>query len=88
MSFGVILKGLNSVHFNLGLDFFFEFIPQLVFMQVTFGYMCFCIIYKWLTPWETFDLLEHPAPGIINILINMPLRLGATDGQPLYDTAT
>jgi len=50
--------------------------------------MCFCIIYKWLTPWENYDLLTHPAPGIINILINMPLKLGNTDGQPLYDINT
>lgn len=27
MIFGVILKGLNCLHFNNSLDFFFEFIP-------------------------------------------------------------
>jgi V-type H+-transporting ATPase subunit a len=27
MSFGVILKGINSIHFGLYIDFIFEFIP-------------------------------------------------------------
>lgn len=27
MSFGVILKGINSIHFGLYIDFLFEFIP-------------------------------------------------------------
>lgn len=86
MSFGVVLKGLNSINFGLPLDFLFEFVPQLTFLLITFGYMCFCIVYKWLTPWESFDLNTHPAPGIINIMINMPLKMGSTEGEPLYDT--
>lgn len=88
MSFGVILKGINSIQFGLPLDFIFEFLPQLTFMLITFGYMCFCIIYKWLTPWESLDLSLHPPPGIINIMINMPLKMGSTEGEPLYHTAT
>jgi V-type H+-transporting ATPase subunit a len=34
---GILLKGVNSIHFGLWVDFIFEFIPQLVFMSLTFG---------------------------------------------------
>ena len=51
MSFGIILKAVNSLHFKKKLDFYFEFIPQLLFMVLMFGYMDFLIIFKWLKPW-------------------------------------
>jgi len=51
MLFGIMLKGINSWHFGLYLDFFFEFIPQFVFMVATFGYMSLAIIMKWLIHW-------------------------------------
>jgi len=47
MTFGIILKGFNAIHFRNKLDFYFEFLPQLIFMLVTFGYMDFMIYYKW-----------------------------------------
>jgi V-type H+-transporting ATPase subunit a len=37
MVLGIILKGVNSLNFNLKLDFIFEFIPQLIFMLSLFG---------------------------------------------------
>lgn len=48
MNFGIVMKAVNSLHFGLYLDFFFEFIPQIVFMCCTFGYMCLAIVIKWL----------------------------------------
>ena len=33
------------------------------------------IFIKWATNWEG---RSHEAPGIINIMINMPLKLGST----------
>lgn len=47
MILGILLKGSNNLYFKDYAGFFFEFIPQLVFMISTFGYMVFCIIYKW-----------------------------------------
>ena len=64
MSLGLILKGFNSYYFGDFCDLFFGFIPELIFMMSTFGYMCFCIIIKWLKNWEH----THP-PAIINIFI-------------------
>jgi len=57
MVLGIILKGFNALYFKNKLDFFFEFLPQIIFMLVTFGYMDFMIYYKW-----TVNYLEIP-PG-------------------------
>jgi V-type H+-transporting ATPase subunit a len=47
MVFGILLKGLNCLYFKKGSGFFFEFLPELLFMLATFGYMSFLIIIKW-----------------------------------------
>ena len=67
MCFGICLKAVNSLHFGLYLDFFFEFIPQITFMSVTFGYMCVAVVIKWLQDWGD----GSTAPSIISIFINM-----------------
>lgn len=42
-------------------------------------------MYKW-----TVDYTQNTgdAPGIINTMINMFLKMGSTDGKPLYDEST
>jgi V-type H+-transporting ATPase subunit a len=51
MTLGVFIKASNTIRFRKLLDFFFEFIPQLIFMVCLFGYMDFLIVFKWLQPW-------------------------------------
>jgi V-type H+-transporting ATPase subunit a len=51
MTFAVLLKASNAIYFKKWIDFFFEFIPQLIFMILLFGYMDFLIIYKWTIDW-------------------------------------
>ena len=77
MCFGICLKAVNSFHFGLYLDFFFEFLPQILFMSVTFGYMCAAIIIKWLQNWGD----GSSAPSIISIFINMGV---AKKGETLW----
>lgn len=48
MTLGIILKGANSLHFKSKLDFFFEFIPQILLLLALFGWMDALIIGKWL----------------------------------------
>lgn len=67
MTFGILLKGVNAIHFESPLDFFCEFIPQTVFLTCTFGYMDFLIVVKWLT------VYEGDAPSIITTMIGMVL---------------
>ncbi len=81
MLFGIVLRGLNAVYFKNKLDFIFEFIPQIIFMSLLFGYMIIMIFIKWATDW-TQNLAK--SPSIITTLMNIFLNLGSVDGKPLY----
>jgi len=74
MLFGIVLKGINCIHFKNKLGFIFEFIPQIVFMLMFFGYMDFMIFIKWLRNW---DNNEDNAPSLISQLMNIFLSLGS-----------
>jgi len=71
MMMGISMRAFNNVHFNQWVDLFFEFVPQIVFMAVTFGYMCVVIIMKWLINWEGNP---HP-PSILNIYTGMGITV-------------
>mmetsp|Transcript_52719 Transcript_52719/g.60329 ORF Transcript_52719/g.60329 Transcript_52719/m.60329 type:complete len:856 (+) Transcript_52719:139-2706(+) len=84
MTGGVILKGLNSLHFRKSLDFFFEFIPQLIFLVGLFGYMDFLIFYKWTRDWDHRTYGDEP-PSIIATMMNVGLKGGSIpDHQPMW----
>jgi len=70
MSLGVLMKFLNSVHFNHKLDIFFEFIPQILFLLTTFGYLCLLIFVKW-------TIASDRSPLLLLVLINMFLPGGS-----------
>jgi V-type H+-transporting ATPase subunit a len=53
MSLGIFMKAFNAIHFGRWIDFFFEFLPQIVLLWALFGWMDLLIIVKWLLPWET-----------------------------------
>lgn len=78
MGVGVLLKGMNSIHFRDRLDFFFEFIPQFVFLMTLIGYMNFMVIYKWVTP------LTHNKPNLISAIINMCMMGEVTPQEQLF----
>ena len=81
---GNFFKGANAIHFRSKTDFFFEFIPQLVFMSSIFGYMILMIFIKWCTPWNYN--FNDDAPNLITVLMNMFLKLGKLDddGRALW----
>merc|ERR1711935_597318 len=62
MSWGVLMRLFNNIHFDDWLSLIFEFIPYIVFFMCTFGYMVVCIIIKWTTNWDGMQ-----PPPIINI---------------------
>ncbi len=81
MTLGIFIKATNSIHFGKYVDFFFEFIPQLTFMLLLFGYMDFLIFFKWTVDWG----IDSPnAPSIITTMINIPLDLGKTVNKKKY----
>lgn len=71
MSLGVILKGLNYRYQGKRIDFWFEFVPQIVMLLCLFGFMDLLIVVKWLTPFT-----DTPAPSIIATMIAMGLSFG------------
>ena len=78
MCLGILMKAFNSLHFNRKLDFYFEFIPQIILMLCLFGWMDVLIIVKWLTPWEGN---ASRAPGIVSIMISMFLNGGSINTE-------
>jgi V-type H+-transporting ATPase subunit a len=85
MSLGIFLKASNALYFKNYLDFFHEFIPQILLLWVLFGYMDVLIVIKWLTDYKGN---EHEAPSVITTMINMALNGGTVDGRPFIGTST
>lgn len=80
MTLGIILKATNARFFNRKLDFYFEFIPQIVLLWAIFGYMITLIIVKWLTDYSKNTSI---APSIISYMIDMFLNFGDVTGDAL-----
>lgn len=82
MSLGICMKAFNAVHFKRPLDFFFEFIPQIILLNVLFGWMDILIIAKWIYPfqldWTSYSQYAEvaAAPSVITCMINMFLLHG------------
>lgn len=77
MILGTMLKMLNAIHFRSCLDFLFEWLPQIVFLCCTFGYMVVLIFLKWATPYGIQGGVDtSEAPAIINIFIDFALNFG------------
>ncbi|OAY52465.1 V-type proton ATPase subunit a3 [Manihot esculenta] len=49
MNLGIILSYFNAVYFRNGLNIWFQFIPQMIFLNSLFGYLSLLIIVKWCT---------------------------------------
>lgn len=74
MLFGIVLRGLNDIHFGNKIGFIFEFLPQLVFMSTLFGYMVIMIFIKWSINW--YPVLAN-APSLIAQMMNIFLKGGS-----------
>jgi V-type H+-transporting ATPase subunit a len=81
MTLGIILRGMNNLYFNDKIGFIFEFIPQLVFMSLLFGYMIAMIYIKWATDYTNNT---QNAPSIISELMAIVLKSGSVDGKPIW----
>lgn len=90
MSFGIILKGCNAIYFKSGVDFIFEFIPQLVFFVGVFGYMVVLIVMKWTTNYwhwiaEQGIAPKVKVPQIIATFSQIYTNPSATDKLPVIN---
>ena len=89
MTIGVFLKLLNALYFKRALEVVFEFIPQILFLVLLFGYMDFLIVFKWLTDWQceitstptdpnSGIFCHHAPPSIISTMMDIGLKTGST----------
>lgn len=47
MLFGIVLSLFNHMYFKDRLSIYAEFVPRMIFMISTFGYMIWMVVYKW-----------------------------------------
>lgn len=73
MIFGIILKLLDIIYSRDIVGLLTCWIPEFLFMTCFFGYMVFCIVYKWLNEWPEGS---NP-PALTSLLIQMFLSPGS-----------
>ena len=83
MLLGLFCSLLNALHFKSEIDVWCDFVPQAIFMLSIFGYLLFCIVYKWLHDWVAEA--ERP-PSLISMLIAFFMSPGDVPSDAvLYD---
>jgi V-type H+-transporting ATPase subunit a len=85
MSFAICLNVYNHVYYGKKAFVWLEFVPQILFMESVFGYLIFCIMYKWSVNWWELDSQGHhihnAPPNLLNMLIYMFLTPGKVEPQ-------
>eukprot|EP01062_Namystynia_karyoxenos_P027385 TRINITY_DN2101_c0_g1_i2.p1 TRINITY_DN2101_c0_g1~~TRINITY_DN2101_c0_g1_i2.p1 ORF type:complete len:1032 (+),score=321.33 TRINITY_DN2101_c0_g1_i2:76-3096(+) len=69
---GLALSLCNHVNRRDRNHILFGFIPEVVFLTFTFGYMCVMIIVKWTTEWQN----SNTAPNVLESMTNFFLSPG------------
>ncbi|EXJ95260.1 V-type H+-transporting ATPase subunit I [Capronia coronata CBS 617.96] len=82
MTYALCFSYINAKHFKTPIDIWGNFVPGMIFFQSIFGYLSFCIVYKWSIDWPAQG---RSPPSLLNMLIQMFLSPGNVDeGDQLY----
>ncbi|KAI8876064.1 V0/A0 complex, 116-kDa subunit of ATPase [Backusella circina FSU 941] len=85
MSFAICLQVFNHIYYKKSAFIWLEFVPQILFMQSIFGYLIFCIMYKWSINWWELDSdghhIHNSPPNLLNMLIYMFLTPGKVNPE-------
>lgn len=81
MMVGIVFSFFNHIQFRRYEDIFFEFIPEVLLLGCTFGYMSCMIIFKWCVDWEA----NHwEAPGLLPTMTDFFLHPYGLQQPALY----
>eukprot|EP00210_Caulerpa_lentillifera_P004917 g4693.t1 len=72
MDLGILMSLFNHQYFNDSLSIWCEFVPQMIFLNGVFGYLCYLIVYKWISGRRT---------DLYTVLIDMFLSPGSIDKE-------
>jgi len=75
MVMGICCSYANATHFKEPVDVWYVFVPQMIFMNATFGYLVVLIFIKWLTDWNAPG--AKPAPDLKAVMIGMFMSPGS-----------
>lgn len=78
MTAGIFCSLLNHLYHHDWLDVWSEFIPEILFMLCTFGYMCILVIVKWNMDWMGLNL---EAPSLLETMTDFFLSPGTVKVQ-------
>ncbi|KAL9926637.1 V-type proton ATPase 116 kDa subunit a1-like [Glossina fuscipes] len=76
MIFGVCMSLVNHCYFKRSINIIMDFLPQIIFLVLLFGYMVFMMFFKWVKySAQSEELANTPgcAPSILILFINMML---------------
>ncbi|XP_017115927.1 V-type proton ATPase 116 kDa subunit a1 [Drosophila elegans] len=84
MIFGVTMSVVNFAYYKKYASIFLEFLPQVLFLMLLFGYMVFMMFFKWVTYNDTVEGPLSPAcaPSILILFINMILQGSQETPEP------
>jgi len=84
MIFGVSMSVVNFVYYKKYASIFLEFLPQVLFLLLLFGYMVFMMFFKWVVYNDTVEGPLSPAcaPSILILFINMILQGSQDTPEP------
>eukprot|EP00997_Jenningsia_sp_PLL12_P000746 NODE_1114_length_1276_cov_86.123064_g912_i0.p1 GENE.NODE_1114_length_1276_cov_86.123064_g912_i0~~NODE_1114_length_1276_cov_86.123064_g912_i0.p1 ORF type:complete len:382 (+),score=140.48 NODE_1114_length_1276_cov_86.123064_g912_i0:45-1148(+) len=89
MMWGLYLSLLNHLHFGDTKHIIFGFVPEVVFLTCTFGYMCLMIIIKWCVNWTLRMEQGLSPPSLLEGMTNFFLQPGAVkEDAYLYGSAS
>ena len=80
MTFSLMWSLVNARYFKSKIDIWGNFVPGMIFFQSIFGYLAFCMLYKWSVDWNAAGASP---PSLLNMLIYMFLKPGNED-EKLY----
>eukprot|EP00906_Rhabdomonas_costata_P025020 RCo035855 len=89
MIWGLVLQLLNHIYFKDFKHIWFCWIPEVLFLSCTFGYMDIMIIVKWLVDWPTRMLNGMTPPSLLETMTNFFLAPGSVEPKKyLYGSAS